>query len=53
VRAYSQGMLKRTFRVVAVLLLGGLAGWWARLAAHSKVPPPEGRWREITEDDLS
>jgi hypothetical protein len=46
-------MLKRAMRVVVVLVLGGLAGWWARLAAHSKVPPPEGRWREITEDDLA
>jgi hypothetical protein len=46
-------MLKRAVRVVGVLVAGGLVGWWARLAAHSKVPPPEGRWHEITEDDLS
>ena len=30
----------------------GLALWWARLAAHAKVPSPEGRWREVTEEDL-
>lgn len=38
--------------------LGGLAGivafivWMARLTAHGKVPPPEGRWREVTESEL-
>jgi hypothetical protein len=46
-------MLRRIARVALVAVLGGLAAWWARLAAHGKVPPPEGRWREITEDDLS
>ena len=46
-------MLKWAVRVVAVVVLGALAGWWARLMAHSKVPPPEGRWREISEDDLA
>jgi hypothetical protein len=46
-------MLRRLTRIVAVVLLGGVAAWWARLKAHGKVPPPEGRWREITEDDLT
>jgi hypothetical protein len=46
-------MFRRIARMAAIVLLGGLAAWWARLFAHSKVPPPEGRWREISEDDLS
>jgi hypothetical protein len=46
-------MLKRVTRAVGVVLVGGLVAWWARLFAHSKVPPPEGRWREISEDDLT
>jgi hypothetical protein len=37
----------------------GLAGlafvvvWWGRLKAHSKMPPPEGHWREVKENELS
>jgi hypothetical protein len=46
-------MVRRVVRVVAVVLAGGAAAWWARLMAHAKVPPPEGRWREIDEDDLA
>jgi hypothetical protein len=46
-------MLKRMTRVALFALLGGLAAWWARLLAHSKVPPAEGRWRELSDDDLT
>ncbi|HEY7875643.1 MAG TPA: hypothetical protein VIG64_11045 [Actinomycetota bacterium] len=46
-------MLKSLTRVVSVVVVGGAVAWWARLKAHGKVPPPEGRWREVTEDDLS
>jgi hypothetical protein len=46
-------MVRTAARIVGVVLLGGIAAWWARLKAHGKVPPPEGRWKEITEDDLS
>ena len=26
--------------------------WWGRLIAHSKTPPPEGRWREVKPEEL-
>jgi hypothetical protein len=45
-------MFARGLRVVGFLLLIALALWWGRLLAHSKVPPPAGRWREITDDEL-
>jgi hypothetical protein len=43
-------------KIVRILGLAGLAlvgAWWGRLKAHSKVPPPEGHWREVQEDELS
>ena len=49
--AYSERMVRRSGRVVAALVGGALLGWWARLVAHSKTPPPEGRWREYAPRD--
>jgi hypothetical protein len=45
-------MKKAVFRMLTWIGLGALGAWIGRLAAHSKVPTPEGRWREIPEDDL-
>lgn len=39
-------------RWLARLAGAGLLLWGARLFSHSKVPPPEGRWREVTEEEL-
>lgn len=39
-------------RLVFWLLVIGLGVWIGRLMAHSKVPPPEGRWREIAPEEL-
>ncbi|HEX2049001.1 MAG TPA: hypothetical protein VHJ34_00030 [Actinomycetota bacterium] len=45
-------MLARLLRL-AGLAAAALAGvWWGRVVAHSKVPPPEGRWREVDPRDL-
>ena len=52
-RLYSQHMRLRTGKVVALVAGAGLALWWGRLMAHAKVPPPEGRWREVLPDDFS
>ena len=40
-------------RLVALVILGFVMLWWARLLTHAKVPPPEGRWREITDEELT
>jgi hypothetical protein len=45
-------MLAKGSRVLAFVVLGAVGVWWGRLVAHSKVPPPEGRWREVSEDSL-
>jgi hypothetical protein len=34
-------------------LAGGLVTWWLRLLAHSKQPPAEGRWKELSLDEPS
>ena len=39
-------------RLLFWLLVIGLGVWIGRLMAHSKVPPPEGRWREIAPEEL-
>lgn len=39
-------------RFVVMLALAGLGAWIGRLLAHSKVPLPEGRWREVSPDEL-
>jgi hypothetical protein len=39
-------------RFAGLLFATGLGVWLGRLIAHSKVPPPEGRWREIPPEEL-
>ena len=39
-------------RFVLWVLFIGIGIWIGRLMAHSKVPPPEGRWREIAPEEL-
>lgn len=46
-------MLARALRLATVGLAGIATVWAARLFAHHKTPPPEGRWRELGRDDLS
>jgi hypothetical protein len=46
-------MFSRILRLLGWLVLGALITWWSRLRAHSKLPPPEGRWREIPENGLT
>ena len=41
-------LLGNRLRVIGLIVVAGLAAWWARNAAHSKLPQPEGRWREVT-----
>ncbi|MDQ4057921.1 MAG: hypothetical protein M3124_02230 [Actinomycetota bacterium] len=45
-------MLAKLIRFVSLALLGGIGLWWGRQVAHSKKPPPQGRWREIPESEL-
>jgi hypothetical protein len=40
-------MASKLLRIAGLSVAGALALWWARAAAHSKVPPPEGHWREL------
>jgi hypothetical protein len=40
-------MASKLVRILILGALGAVAIWWARAVAHSKVPPPEGRWREL------
>ncbi len=47
---YSHAM--RVIRIAGVVVLAAFGAWIARLMAHSKVPHPEGRWREIDLDDF-
>ena len=42
----------KPLRLVVTLMLIALGVWVGRLMAHSKVPQPEGRWREITPEEL-
>ena len=37
----------RMSRLAGLAALLILAALWGRVLAHSKLPPPEGRWREI------
>jgi hypothetical protein len=40
-------------KLVALVAIAVAGGWLARLAAHSKRPPAEGVWREISGAELS
>jgi hypothetical protein len=46
-------VITKATRLTGYLLVAGMAVWLGRLFAHSKTPPPEGRWREVTEAELS
>lgn len=52
-RPYSRRMLSRGLRVASRLLLLGLVVWAVRLLSHSKLPEPEGHWREVSESELA
>jgi hypothetical protein len=45
-------MIRKLLRASALLVATGLGLWLGRLIAHSKVPPPEGRWREVPPEEL-
>ncbi|HET7482166.1 MAG TPA: hypothetical protein VFK89_04830 [Actinomycetota bacterium] len=45
--------MAKTSRLFAWAVVLGAATWWARLLAHSKQPEPEGRWRELTTEELA
>lgn len=42
----------KLLRLLLLLALAGLGAWLGRLMAHSKVPLPEGRWREVSPQEL-
>ncbi|HZA39604.1 MAG TPA: hypothetical protein VFA00_03165 [Actinomycetota bacterium] len=46
-------MARRFLRAVGLAIGAGVGIWLGRLIAHSKVPPPEGKWREIPPEELS
>lgn len=46
-------MATRLLRSCGLLLLVAFGLWLGRLVAHSKLPPPEGRWRELGDDALA
>lgn len=41
----------RLARVAGLGALAGMGLWLGRRLAHSKVPPPQGRWHEVRLDD--
>jgi hypothetical protein len=45
--------MMKVVKLVALIVAAVAGGWWARLAAHSKRPPAEGVWREISDAELS
>jgi hypothetical protein len=45
-------MAPRASRLVIALGLSLVGLLWARQRAHATVPSPQGRWREVTEDEL-
>lgn len=45
-------MLAKWVRFAGLAVLGALGVWWGRQIAHSKKPPPEGRWHELEESEL-
>lgn len=46
-------MMAKLGRLLGFMGLGLAVAWWTRLKAHSKTPPPEGRWREVSEEELA
>ena len=45
-------MARTILRVGGLVIGAGIGVWLGRLIAHSKVPPPEGKWREIPPAEL-
>jgi hypothetical protein len=45
-------MTTRIVRLLGLAVLVALSVWLGRLVAHSKLPPPEGRWRELDDAAL-
>ncbi|CAN5686260.1 hypothetical protein BH20ACT23_BH20ACT23_12830 [soil metagenome] len=45
-------MLAKLIRLLSAALIGAIGVWWGRQVAHSKTPPPQGQWREISEAEL-
>ena len=45
-------MVAKIARFLGLAVAGAIGIWWGRQIAHSKKPPPQGRWREISESDL-
>ena len=45
-------VLRRIGKLLTLALLAAAGAWWGRLRAHSAVPRPEGRWKEIDPGDL-
>lgn len=45
-------MARRYLRAAGLAIGAGVGIWLGRLIAHSKVPPPEGKWREIPPEEL-
>jgi hypothetical protein len=39
-------------RLILLALLAAVGAWIGRSIAHSKVPQPQGRWREIDPEEL-
>ncbi|MBW3594761.1 MAG: hypothetical protein KY391_04210 [Actinobacteria bacterium] len=39
-------------RVLVLVILGGFGAWLGRLLAHSKLPLPEGQWREVPPEEF-
>ncbi|MDQ3985016.1 MAG: hypothetical protein M3280_00735 [Actinomycetota bacterium] len=46
-------MATRLSRIAVGLTVLAFFLWLGRLLAHAKVPPPEGRWRELDQDLLN
>jgi len=45
-------MVAKLIRLIGAALIGAIGVWWGRQVAHSKSPPPQGLWREISEAEL-
>jgi hypothetical protein len=45
-------MGRRLIQIAGLAIGGALVVWAARVVAHSKVPPPEGHWRELDLEEL-
>jgi hypothetical protein len=46
-------MVAKLIRLIIAAAIGAVGVWWGRQVAHSKTPPPQGTWREISEAELA